>query len=728
MMFQSTEKLYLKIGKTLLIGIVCLCVMIGLRVDAIALEMSTKSSDIRSRFLIPTEATQSTIDANQEVKDELPFRDIKDFFNAERGFLGTLEPVPEGHPCINPRHPKIKAGKLLIIDNEVDCNVAWDLDQYSFLEGAAPDTVNPSLWRNAKLNMRHGLFHVTDRIYQVRGFDLSVMSLIKGNSGWIIVDPLTSVETAQAALQLANDTLKDELGEGDDIPVKAVIYTHSHVDHYGGVKGVTSEDAVNSGEVEIYAPDGFLEEAVSENIMAGNVMSRRASYMYGNLLPKSSIAQVDGGLGKTTSSGTVSLIAPTHIITSDDEDARPDGLIEKEIDGLTFLFQNVPGSEAPAEMMFFIPELNAFCAAEDATHTLHNLYTLRGAKVRDALAWVGYLNDTLEYMDTLEWNGGQVDVDVVFASHHWPTWGKEHIIDYLEKQRDLYKYIHDQTLRLANQGYNMVEIGEMLELPPSLAQEWYNRGYYGSVNHDSKAVYQRYLGWFDGNPANLYPLPPEEEATRYVEFMGGADNIIAQAQQYYDNGDYRWVAKVMSHVVFAQPDNREARKLEAKALQQLGYQAESGPWRNFFLTGKQELLIGVLDNLPTPTTATSDVVQAMTPEMFFDFMALSLNGPDANDEEYTFNVDFSLDGDAFPNYRLEVKHSVLNYFDDQEAQEATPTIHLSKKGLSDLLWENIPLSDVIDAHDIIIDQGQDNFEEFLALLDKFEFWFNIVLP
>ncbi len=713
MMFQSTEKLYLKIGKTLLIGMVCLCVMIGFRVDAIALEMSSKRSDIRSRFLIPTEATQFTIDANEEVREQLPFSNIKDFFNAERGFLGTLEPTTE---CNNDEL------KLKIFDGE--CNEVWDLDQYSFLENPAPNTVNPSLWRNAQLNMLHGLFKVTDRIYQVRGFDLSVMSLIKGDTGWIIVDPLTSVETAQAALKLANDTLKDELG---DIPVKAVIYTHSHVDHYGGVKGVTTQEAVNSGQVEIYAPDGFLEEAVSENVMAGNVMSRRASYMYGNLLLKSEIGQVDGGLGKTTSSGTVSLIAPTDIIKS--EDAREDGLIEKEIDGLSFWFQNVPGSEAPAEMMFFIPELNAFCAAEDATHTLHNLYTLRGAKVRDALAWVGYFNDTLEYMDTIEWTG--TNQPVVFASHHWPTWGKEHIIDYLEKQRDLYKYIHDQTLRLANQGYNMVEIGEMLELPPSLAQEWYNRGYYGSVNHDSKAVYQRYLGWFDGNPANLYPLPPEEEATRYVEFMGGPDNIIAKAQEYYDNGDYRWVAKVLSHLVFAQPDNREARKLEAAALQQLGYQAESGPWRNFFLTGKQELLIGVLDNLPTPSTATSDVVQAMTPEMFFDFMALSLNGSEANDIEYTFNVDFSLDHQTtYPNYRLEVKHSVLNYFDDQKAEEAEPTIHLSKKGVSDLLLENKPLLEVIENGDIVIDQYRDeyDFARFLSLLDKFEFWFNIVLP
>ena len=377
----------------------------------------------------------------------------------------------------------------------------------------APATVNPSLWRQAQLNMNNGLYQVAERIYQVRGFDLSNMDIIEGNTGIIIIDPLISKETAKAALDLYYQHRPQK-------PVVAVIYTHSHVDHYGGVRGVTTLEDVKAGKVKILAPQGFMEAAISENVYAGNAMSRRAIYMYGALLAKGEKGQVDGALGKTVSLGEITLIPPTDLITKTGE--------TRNIDGVDIEFQMAKDTEAPAEMLMYFPQFKALCAAEDATHTLHNLYTLRGAQVRDAAAWWKVLNTAIE-------NFGD-KATVIFAQHHWPVWGQTNIVDFLEKQRDLYKYIHDQSLHLMNQGYTMTEVGNMLSLPPSLSDEWYNRGYYGSVSHDGKAVYQRYLGWYDSNPAHLDELSPAEAGKKYVEFMGGAAAVIAKAQQSYDKG------------------------------------------------------------------------------------------------------------------------------------------------------------------------------------------------
>ena len=516
------------------------------------------------------DATAMTRESNASVVQQLAFQDAEDFEDARRGFVATL-------PDATIRSAE---GRVL-----------WSLKDYEFLKGDPPPTVNPSLWRVARLNLNHGLFKVTDRIYQIRGFDISNMDIIEGDTGLIVIDPLVSAEVARAGLELYYQHRPRK-------PVVAVIYTHSHVDHYGGVKGVVSEDEVRSGKVKVLAPEGFLEEAVSENVFAGNAMGRRAIYMFGILLPKGERGQVDSGLGKTTSVGTITLIPPTDSVKKTGE--------TRTIDGVEMTFQMAPRTEAPAEFLIHFPQLRALCAAEDATHTLHNLYTLRGAQVRDAKSWWKALNESVVLFGD--------KTDVVFAQHQWPTWGQKKVIDYLKKQRDLYKYIHDQSLRLMNHGYTMLEVAEMVKLPSSLDREWYNRGYYGSVNHDVKAVYQRYLGWYDSNPANLHPLPPEEAAKKYVEFMGGPAAVIARARESFNKGEYRWVAQVMNHVVFADPENREARELQAAALEQLGYQAENATWRNEYLMGAHELRHGVPRAIATRVDSR-DTLRAMTVDL-----------------------------------------------------------------------------------------------------------------
>ena len=545
----------------------------------------------------------------------LPFGDTADFADAERGLIDAGDPV---------------------VRNDKG-EVVWDNGSYSgFLTGAAPDTVHPSLWRQSTLVARQGLFEVTDGIYQVRGYDLSNMSVIEGDTGIIVIDPLISTETAAAALALYRKHRGDR-------PVVAVIHTHSHVDHFGGVKGIVSQGDVDAGKVQIIAPEGFMEHAISENVYAGTAMGRRAGYMYGAALSRGPEGGLGAGLGQTTSTGTVTLITPTVTITATGE--------ELTVDGVRMIFQMAPGTEAPAEMHFYFPDRRALCMAENATHTLHNLLTLRGALVRDPHIWAHYLTEAIELF------AGKSDV--VFASHHWPTWGTENIVEFLAVQRDLYAYLHDQTLRLLNLGYTGPEIAELIQLPPALEQSWSAHGYYGSVSHNVKAIYQRYLGWYDGNPARLWQHPPQEKAKRYVEFMGGADEVVAKARRSFEAGDLRWAAEVLDHVVFADPDHAAARALLADVFTQLGYGSENGTWRCEFLSAAMELRTG---NFGTPAaTASADIVSHLNPEMLFDALAIQVDGPKAWDLDLAIRWDLP-DHDA--SYRTALHNGVLTYVKD----------------------------------------------------------------
>ncbi|HET8560145.1 MAG TPA: alkyl sulfatase dimerization domain-containing protein [Marmoricola sp.] len=562
----------------------------------------------------------------------LPFDDTADFEAAGRGFLGTLDPLVV----------RDSAGR-----------VVWELESYAFLEGEAPPTVNPSLWRQSQLLTRHGLFEVVPGIYQVRGFDLSVMTLVEGDAGVIVVDPLISCETAAAGLSLYRKHRGDR-------PVTGLVYSHSHVDHFGGAKGVTTQADVDAGRVPVLAPAGFLEHAISENVFAGTAMARRAGYMYGAALERSATGQVSAGLGQTTSTGTVSLIPPTVEITTTGQ--------EEAVDGVRMVFQMAPGAEAPSEMHFHFPDFRALCLAENATHTLHNILTLRGAEVRDARAWAGYLGEALELFGD--------GTDVAFASHHWPTWGHDAVVEYVSLQRDLYAYLHDQTVRMLNAGMVGSEIAEEIALPPALERAWHTRGYYGSVSHNVKAIYQRYLGWYDGNPANLWQHPPVERGRRYVELMGGADAVVASARSSYDEGDLRWAAEVLCHVVFADPGHAAARALLADTFEQLGRGAENGTWRCAYLSGAHELREG---GFGSPASAVSaDVLASLTPDQLFDSMAVRINGPRCWDER--ISVDLDLDGAG--RHRLRLANGVLTHTTAAQVTPADVTLRMPRAALA----------------------------------------------
>lgn len=631
--------------------------------------------DATSGHVAPTDRTAR---ANAALRDTLPFEDRADFDAARRGFLGALDPP-------------------IVLDDAG--GEVWNLARFAFVDGEAPPSVNPSLWRQAKLNGIHGLFEVTDGIYQVRGYDLANMTFVAGETGWIVIDPGTTRETARAALGL----VAEHLGER---PVTGLVYTHSHIDHFGGAGGMVS--AERARRIPVIAPEGFVVEAVSENVLAGTAMSRRASYMFGFLLHRGARGHVDAGLGKASTPGTFTLHAPSHVVTETGS--------ELTVDGVRMVFQNTPGAEAPAEMMIWLPERRALCGAENVSHVLHNLYTLRGAKVRDALRWSSYLQETIDL-----W-GGQAEV--LFASHHWPTWGNAEIVDYLKKQRDVYKYLHDQTLRLANHGLTSREIAETIELPESLARTFAVRGYYGTVRHNAKAVYQHYFGWFDGNPANLDPLPPEQAGPRYVAFMGGRDALLEKARASYDDGDYRWVATVLNHLVFAEPDFAPARELLAAAYDQLGYQAESGPWRDFYLTGAKELRDGVSE-LPFETTGSSDIVSAMPSDLFFDALAVRLNGPDAAGERVVLNFTFT---DLGENHVLWLENGVLHHQQRPVRSDADATLKLTRATWNQIVTQEASLRGKLLSGDLDVDGSRLALIGFFSLLDDFDPAFPLVTP
>jgi alkyl sulfatase BDS1-like metallo-beta-lactamase superfamily hydrolase len=577
--------------------------------------------------------------------------------------------------------------------------VMWDNDSYAFLKGDAPDTVHPSLWRQSQLVARQGLFEVVEGIYQVRGFDLSNITFVEGDTGLVVIDPLISSETAAAALALYREPRGDR-------PILAVIYTHSHIDHFGGVKGVVSQEEVTAGRVRIIAPEGFTEHAVSENVYAGTAMARRAGYMYGAALARGPRGQVGAGLGQTTSTGTITLIAPTEFVSTTGH--------EETVDGIRMVFQMAPDTEAPAEMLIYFPGHKALCAAEDATHTLHNLLTLRGAVVRDPHGWARYLTETIDLFGA--------DLEVVFASHHWPTWGNEQAVGYLTLQRDLYAYLHDQTMRMLNQGMTGAEIAEQIQLPPALENAWHARGYYGSVSHNVKAIYQRYIGWFDGNPAQLWKHPPVEAATRYVEFMGGADAVVAKAKSYFDNGDFRWVAEVVNHVVFAEPDHAAARELLADTYEQLGYGCENGTWRNFYLSGATELREG---GFGTPAvTASGDIVAQLSPAMLFDALAIQIDGPRAWNETVAIDIIFD---DVDERYRLRLSNGALTYSSAPQRGEADVTLTLPRASLPILAQQTTDPGRLVAAG-IKVTGDAEVLDRVFRLLDPGDPEFSIVTP
>ncbi|TQM44887.1 alkyl/aryl-sulfatase [Pseudonocardia cypriaca] len=623
--------------------------------------------------MIQKPPTGSTESAHREMSTTLPFGNTADFDDAARGFLGAWEPG---------------------VVRAADGRVVWESDSYAFLTGEAPATVNPSLWRQSTLVAKQGLFEVVEGIYQVRGLDLSNMTIVEGDTGSIVIDPLISTETAAAALALYREHRGDR-------PVVAVIYTHSHVDHFGGVFGVATQDDVDAGKVQVIAPEGFTQHAVEENVYAGTAMARRAGYMYGAALARGPQGQVGAGLGQTTSTGEIGLIVPTHDITTTGQTLT--------VDGVEIEFQMAPGTEAPAEMHFYFPRYRALCMAENATHTLHNLLTLRGALVRDPHVWSQYLTEAIETFGAR--------TDVAFASHHWPTWGRERVVSFLSTQRDLYAYLHDQTLRLLNQGFTGVEIAEMIELPPALTDSWSTHGYYGSVSHNVKAIYQRYMGWFDGNPARLWPYPPAELATRYVGALGGIDRVVELAQAAFDSGDYRWAATLLDHAVFTESDHGPARELYADTLEQLGYGAENGTWRNFFLSGATELREG---NFGTPAaTAAPAIVAQLTPAQLFDSLAISVNGPRAWDLDLSLDVTFT---DIDTNHRLTLHNGVLVHRERPADNTADMTLTLTTSRMLGLLGGDTtsPGADVAGDGKVL--------QSLLDVLERGNPSFNIMTP
>ncbi|WP_411129067.1 alkyl/aryl-sulfatase [Streptomyces sp. x-19] len=607
---------------------------------------------------------------------------------------------------------------------------AWRLGPYAFLTGDAPDTVNPSLWRNALLNMNTGLFEVVENaVYQVRGMDLSNITFLEDPTGAsqeiVVVDPLISEECAAAALQLYRKH------RGRTRSIRAVLFTHSHLDHYGGVLGLFPDRKVPE-RVDVIAPEGFLEHAVSENVYAGNAMQRRALFMYGTLLERSTQGQVDAGLGKSNSAGASGLATPTFTVTSR---IAVQGRVHS-FGPVNLEFQLTPGTEAPAELNFYLPDIRALCMAENATPTLHNLYSLRGAQVRDAKAWSEYLNQSVE------WFGDRSDT--LFASHFWPRWNTDEtpdaIVSFLTSQADLYRYLHDQSLRLANHGLTMTEIAEDLDtnVPQSLAGQWFNRGYYGTANHDIKAVYQRYLGWYDGNAAHLHTLPPEQAGPRYVEAMGGAAKVVELARQSYENAksaeDYRWAAELLSHAVFADPTDHDARTLEADVLEQLGYQAESGPWRNFYLAAAHELRTRPADGTPpglaSPQIITSSVLAAMPLEMLFDYLGIRLNGPEAASHSLVlgFTVTDGLDDDP-GQCTVKLRNGVLIYTPQPAPDTADAVYTISRDGLNSLSIGAATPEELQASGDLTLTTGTlAPLNTLTRLLDTFEYWFGLTTP
>lgn len=621
------------------------------------------------------DASASTVQANAEFAKTLPLADSQDFEDAKRGFIAR------------------PTGKILAADG----SVITDFDAFNFVDGDAPPTVNPSLWRHAKLNAQIGLFKVVDGVWQLRGFDIGNMTLVEGKTGWIVIDALTCRETAAAALAFARQHLGNK-------PVTALMFTHSHADHFGGALGVLTPEQVKAG-VPVIASNGFMEEATSENVLVGTAMGRRSAYQFGKNLERSAKGLVDTGLGKGVGYGTFGVLAPTDLITQPTE--------ERVLDGVRFVFHNVPGAEAPAEMTFSIPALKVYGGAENLAQTMHNLLPVRGAKVRDALRWAGYMQDALDQLG---------DAEVYVGQHNWPLWGHERITQFITQHRDVYKYTHDQTVRLINAGLTPAEIADQIRLPKSLQTHFGARGYYGDLRHNVKAVYQFYLGAYDGNPAHLDPLPPVEMAKRYVALAGGADKAVAAAQTAFDNGDYRWAAELLNHVVFADGDNKPARELLARAYDQLGFVAEASTWRNSYLTAAAELRGGP-PKQGINRAAFIDMLSQTPIERFLEAMAASLNGPAAEGKDLKINLVLT---DTKESYVLWIENAVLHHRRAEAAADANATLTLTKTFFVRMMAGTAGAKDMLTSDEIKVTGSKIDLARFLSLIDKAPGTFPIV--
>jgi alkyl sulfatase BDS1-like metallo-beta-lactamase superfamily hydrolase len=620
-----------------------------------------------------------TIEAQRQQRLILPFSDKRDFEEADKGFVAA------------PDYRRIMTDKG---------GVAWDIGRWDFLlQGKDFDSIHPSLQRQAILNMRYGLYEVVPGIYQVRGFDLANISFIKGRTGWIVIDPLTVKETARAALKFVNQ----QLGER---PVVAVIISHSHGDHFGGIRGVVTDDDLMAGKVEIIAPLGFLAESISENLFGGNAMTRRKSYTYGDVIPPNPFGQVDASIGKAVATGDVGILPPTRVIE------RP--VEELTIDGVRMVFQNTPGTEAPAEMNTWFPDFKTFWAAENIVGSLHNILTLRGAPVRDASAWSKYINEALYSFGA--------EADVMFASHSWPRWGKERVQEVMRDQRDMYANLNNQVLHLANTGVTISEIHNVYEPPKSLQQQWFARGYHGSYQHNSRAVMQRYFGFWDLNPATLVPLSPAESAPLYVDMMGGAAAILKRGIELYNQGQYRHAQELLNKLVYAEPDNQTAKDLLADVFEQLGYQFESPSLRNSYLAGAKELRDGVVA-VSAAKAGSPDFIRGTSTELFLNYLGVQMDSRKAEGMRFKINLATPDNGERFV---MEVSNATLTTIAGRQAADADLTITIDRADLEDVMIGTATLADKASAGKAELRGDTQVLAQLGSTMTKFDNWFEIL--